>query len=301
MLRQFVSIKTYFRDTYRIARYIMNNAFRTAALMTVLIVLFALVGQALGGQQGMILAFLFAIGMNFFGYWFSDRIVLKMYKAKEVTATEAPELFEMVDRLRQAANLPMPKVYVIPSDQPNAFATGRNPANSAVAVTSGIVRLLSRAELEGVIAHELAHIQNRDILTSTIAATLASAITIIARFAFFFGGRDRGNAIAAILMLILAPIAAMLIQMAISRAREYAADRDGALICGNPRALADALARLQSGAAARPMEQASPGTAHMFIVNPFAGRAAGFGKLFSTHPPMEERIRRLMQLDERGY
>jgi heat shock protein HtpX len=280
----------------------MNNTFRTAALMAVMIVLFALIGQALGGQQGMILAFLFAIGMNFFGYWFSDKIVLRMYKATEVSAREAPELFEMVDRLRTQAGMPMPKVYIIPSDQPNAFATGRNPANSAVAVTSGIVRLLTKAELEGVIAHELAHIQNRDILTSTIAATLASAITIIARFAFFFGGdRDRGNAIAGILMLILAPIAAMLIQMAISRAREYAADRDGARICGNPRALADALARLQSGAAARPMEQANPSTAHMFIVNPFAGGMGGVRQLFATHPPTEERIRRLRDLDRSGF
>jgi heat shock protein HtpX len=280
----------------------MNNTFRTAALMAVMIVLFALIGQALGGQQGMILAFLFAIGMNFFGYWFSDKIVLRMYKATEVSAREAPELFEMVDRLRTQAGMPMPKVYIIPSDQPNAFATGRNPANSAVAVTSGIVRLLTKAELEGVIAHELAHIQNRDILTSTIAATLASAITIVARFAFFFGGdRDRGNAIAGILMLILAPIAAMLIQMAISRAREYAADRDGARICGNPRALADALARLQSGAEARPMEQANPSTAHMFIVNPFAGAMGGVRQLFATHPPTEERIRRLRDLDRSGF
>ncbi|MEM8559394.1 MAG: M48 family metalloprotease, partial [Bacteroidota bacterium] len=201
-----------------------SNAFRTAALMAALITLFALIGQALGGSQGLILAFVFAVGMNFFSYWFSDKIVLKMYKGREVTRDEAPELYDMVDRLRQRADLPMPKVYVTPSDQPNAFATGRNPANAAVAVTNGLVRMLSKEELEGVIAHELAHIKNRDILTSTIAATVASAITLLARFAIFIPmGRDNngGGGLQALLMLILAPIAAMLIQMAISRAREF--------------------------------------------------------------------------------
>ncbi|ARA94516.1 MAG: zinc metalloprotease HtpX [Bacteroidetes bacterium] len=277
------------------------NGFRTAALMAVLIVLFALAGQAIGGQQGLFIAFGFAVLLNFGSYWFSDKIVLRMYGAHEVDRTTAPELVDMVDRLRQRAGLPMPKVYVIPSEQPNAFATGRSPSHAAVAVTNGIVRLLSREELEGVIAHELAHIQNRDILTSSIAATLASAITLLARFAFFFGGsdRDRGGAVAGLLMLILAPIAAMLIQMAISRTREFAADRDGARICGRPRALANALARLQRGAEAVPME-ANPGTAHMFIVNPFSGMMSGIQKLFSTHPPTEERIERLLELERTG-
>ncbi|MFW5972827.1 MAG: zinc metalloprotease HtpX [Bacteroidota bacterium] len=273
----------------------MNNGIRTAGLMALMIVLFALIGQAIGGQGGMMLAFFIAVAMNFAGYWFSDKIVLKMYRAKEVDRGDAPELYDMVDRLRQRAGLPMPRVFVMPSEQPNAFATGRNPSNSAVAVTNGIARLLSKTELEGVIAHELAHIQNRDILTSTIAATMAAAITLLARFALFFGDRDR-NVIGAIAMMILAPVAAMLIQMAISRAREYAADRDGAAICGNPNALADALARLQSGAERRPMEAANPSTAHMFIVNPFAGAMGGIRSLFSTHPPTEERIRRLREM-----
>jgi heat shock protein HtpX len=265
--------------------------------MAALIVLFALLGQALGGEQGMITAFLFAVMLNFGSYWFSASIVLKMYRAKEVSQDEAPELVEMVDRLRQKAGLPMPRVYVIPSDQPNAFATGRNPANSAVAVTNGIVRLLTKEELEGVIAHELAHIQNRDILTGSIAATIAAAITMLARFALFFGGgdRDRGSAFSAILMMILAPLAAMLIQMAISRSREFAADRDGALICGNPRALATALQRLQSGSERIAME-GSPATAHMFIVNPFAGSMRGIQNLFSTHPSTEQRVQRLMDM-----
>lgn len=265
--------------------------------MAALIVLFALLGQALGGEQGMIIAFLFAVMLNFGSYWFSASIVLKMYRAKEVSHAEAPELVEMVDRLRQKAGLPMPRVYVIPSDQPNAFATGRNPANSAVAVTNGIVRLLTKEELEGVIAHELAHIQNRDILTGSIAATIAAAITMLARFALFFGGgdRDRGSAFSAILMMILAPLAAMLIQMAISRSREFAADRDGALICGNPRALASALQRLQSGSERIAMA-GSPATAHMFIVNPFAGSMRGIQNLFSTHPSTEQRVQRLMDM-----
>jgi heat shock protein HtpX len=279
----------------------MNNAIRTAALMAVLIVLFALIGRAIGGEQGMILAFGIAVAMNFASYWFSDKIVLRMYRAQEVGRQEAPELYEMVDRLRQRAQLPMPKLYVIPSNQPNAFATGRNPSHAAVAVTNGIVRLLGKEELEGVIAHELAHVKNRDILTSSIAATIAAAITLLARFALFFGGgdRDRGNIFSTLLMLILAPIAAMLIQMAISRAREYAADRDGAAICGKPRALANALGRLQQGAAQIPME-ANPSTAHMFIVNPFSGALQGIRQLFSTHPPTEERIRRLLELERVG-
>ncbi len=277
----------------------MINSVRTAALMAFLIVLFALIGQSIGGSSGMTIAFVVAIAMNAGSYWFSDKIVLKMYRASEVTASEAPELYEMVDRLRQRADLPMPKVYVIPSDQPNAFATGRNPEHSAVAVTNGIVRLLSPVEFEGVIGHELAHIKNRDILTSTIAATIASAITMLARFAMFFGGGDRDrNALVSLLMLIFAPIAAMIIQMAISRSREFVADRDGAEIAGNPRALANALARLHQGAEAIPMTAGTEATAHMFIVNPFFG---GIGKLFSTHPPMDERIKRLLELERTGF
>ncbi len=272
------------------------NAMRTAALMAALIVLFGLLGGAVGGESGMMIAFGFAVLLNFGSYWFSASIVLKMYRAKEVTASEAPELFEMIDRLRQKAELPMPRVYVIASDQPNAFATGRNPENAAVAVTNGIVRLLSPDELEGVIAHELAHIKHRDILTGSIAATIAAAITLLARTALFFGGgRDRDNVLTSLLMLILAPLAAMMIQMAISRSREFAADRGGAEICGKPEALASALQRLQSGAERIPMN-ANPATAHMFIVNPFAGMGGGIRNLFSTHPQTELRIERLMSM-----
>ena len=231
-----------------------------------------------------------------FSYWFSDKIVLKMYRAQEVSEQEAPELFSMVKRLTQKAGLPMPKVYIINQDQPNAFATGRNPAHAAVAVTTGIMRILSREELEGVIGHELAHVQHRDILIGTVAATIAGAISYLAhmaQWAMIFGGRDDddgGNPLAAIVMMIVAPIAAMLIQMAISRSREYAADRGGAKIAGNPQHLADALKKLHMASQRVPMK-AEPATAHMFIVNPLSGR--GFSKLFSTHPPMEERIARL--------
>lgn len=272
------------------------NSVRTAGLMAAMMILFVVIGQMLGGQSGMMLAFLFGIGVNFFSYWFSDKMVLKMYRAKEVERSEAPELYDMVDKLRQNAGLPMPRVFVIPSDQPNAFATGRNPEHAAVAVTNGIVRLLSKQELEGVLAHELAHVKNRDILTGSIAAALATSITMLVRFGMFFGGRDRDNLIGSLLMLILAPIAAMLIQMGISRAREFAADRDGARICGHPKSLASALQRLEHGAEAIPMD-ANPSTAHMFIVNPFAGLKGGLRSLFATHPPTEERIRRLLELD----
>ncbi len=269
--------------------------------MAVMIVLFALIGRALAGPGGMMIAFVFAIGVNFFSYWFSDKIVLKMYRAQEVSEQDAPELVRMVDRLRRRADLPMPRVCIIPKDTPNAFATGRNPDNAVVAVTQGILRTLDRDELEGVIAHELAHIQNRDILTSSIAATLASAITLLARFGFFFGGgRDRGGLLGGLLMLILAPIAAILIQTAISRTREYAADRDGAKISGNPRGLAHALARLSQANERRPMQAGSESTAHLFIVNPFSGGMSGLANLFSTHPPMEERIERLNQMAEQG-
>jgi len=278
----------------------MLNSLRTAALMALLIILFALVGRQLAGPAGLMIAFGIAVALNFASYWFSDKIVLRMYRAQEVNRAQAPELYEIVDRLRQRASLPMPAVYVIPSDQPNAFATGRNPSHAAVAVTNGIVRLLNQAELEGVIAHELAHIKNRDILTSSVAATVTAAVTLLARFGIFFGGgRDRGNAIATLLMLILAPLAAVMIQMAISRSREFAADRDGARISGKPRALAEALARLQQGITRIPMD-ANPSTAHMFIVNPFTGAMNGIRNLFSTHPPVEERIERLMALEQTG-
>lgn len=278
------------------------NMLRTGALMAVMIVLFALIGRALAGPGGMMIAFLVAIGLNFFSYWFSDKIVLKMYGAEEVSRQDAPELVDMVDRLRQRAGLPMPRVCVIPSENPNAFATGRNPDNAVVAVTEGILQMLDRDELEGVIAHELAHVQNRDILISSIAATLASAITLLARFGLFFGGRDRGGLIGSLLMLILAPIAALLIQSAISRTREFAADRDGAQISGNPRGLASALARLQQGAERRPMQAdaRTESTAHMFIVNPFSGAMSGLANLFSTHPPTEERIERLNEIARSG-
>ncbi|MCS7081841.1 MAG: zinc metalloprotease HtpX [Bacteroidetes bacterium] len=275
----------------------MGNVLRTTFLMALLIVLFVLVGQAVGGQTGMTIAFLMALGLNFFGYWFSDKIILYTYGAQPIRREDAPELWDMVERLARRAGLPMPKLYVIPSEQPNAFATGRNPKHAAVAVTNGIVRLLNRRELEGVIAHELAHIRHYDILTGTIAATIAGAITYLAQMAYWLPlgrseEREGANPLAGLLMLILAPLAAMLIQMAISRAREFAADAGGAEICGDPLALASALRKLEAGAQAIPME-ASPATAHLFQVSPFGGMARGILSLFSTHPPTEERIRRL--------
>jgi heat shock protein HtpX len=273
------------------------NTLRTTALMAVMFVLFALIGQALGGTGGMMLAFILAVGMNGVSYWFSSSIVLRMYGAEEVSRAEAPELYDMVDRLRQRANLPMPKVCIVPSDQPNAFATGRNPDNAVVAVTEGIMNTLDQDELAGVIAHELAHIQNRDMLTSTVAATLAAAITLLARFGIFFD-RDQGF-VTSLLMMILAPMAAMLIQMAISRSREYAADRDGAEIAGNPLGLANALRQMEAAASQRPMHNANDATSHMFIVNPFSGHLSGLHKLFSTHPPTEERVARLEKMANR--
>ncbi|MEF8795623.1 MAG: zinc metalloprotease HtpX [Salinivenus sp.] len=271
------------------------NTFRTTALMAVMLVLFALIGQAIAGTGGMILAFVIAMGMNFVSYWYSGSIVLRMYGAEEVSRAEAPELYDMVDRLRRRADLPMPKVCIVPQDQPNAFATGRNPDNAVVAVTRGIMNTLDRDELAGVIAHELAHIKNRDMLTSTVAATMAAAITLLARFGIFFGGRDNGFVVQ-LLMMILAPVAAMLIQMAISRSREYAADRDGAEIAGNPLGLAHALRRMEQAAEQRPMHDANQATSHMFIVNPFSGGLSGLRSLFSTHPPTEERIARLEEM-----
>ncbi len=266
---------------------------RTAMLMAALTVLMILVGQAVGGERGMFGFFIFALLMNFFSYWFSDKIVLMMYHAQPVTEADAPELYSVVRGLVQKAHMPMPKVYIIPDDSPNAFATGRNPNHAAVAATEGILRLLTRQELEGVMGHELSHVRHRDILVSTIASVLAAAITMLSRFALFFGGgRDdrEGNPFAAIAMMIFAPIAAMLIQLAISRSREYMADEGGAELSGNPLYLASALRKLEMGTERIPMA-ANPATANMFIVNPFSAR--GFVRLFSTHPPIEERIERL--------
>jgi heat shock protein HtpX len=275
------------------------NTTKTVLLMTALTVLLVLIGGAFGGRQGMILAFIFAGAMNMFSYWFSDKIVLRMYNAQEATEAEAPMLWAVTHELAVKMNMPMPKVYVIPSDSPNAFATGRNPNHAAVAATEGILRLLTRDELEGVMAHELGHVRNRDILIGTIAATIAGAISMLAnmaQWAMIFGGGRRddregeGGLIGGILMIILAPIAAALIQMAVSRSREYQADASGAKICGNPIWLANALRKLQAGTQRVPLD-ASPATAHMFIVNPLRG--GGLQGLFSTHPPLEDRIARL--------
>lgn len=276
------------------------NTLKTTFLMALLMVIAIAIGS-LFGKGGIMIAFLLAAGMNIFSYWFSDKLVLKMYKAQQVTEAQQPRLYNMVRELAMKAQLPMPKVYVIPNDQPNAFATGRNPENSAVAVTEGIMRNLSENELRGVLGHELAHIKNRDILIGTIAAVFAGAISMLANMAqwaaIFGGGRSSdeegngGGGIGLIVMAILAPIAALLIQMAISRSREYIADSTGARFHGNPHDLANALRKLHTAAQRVPMD-ASPTTAHMFIVNPLFGRH-GFTSLFSTHPPMEERIKRL--------
>jgi heat shock protein HtpX len=274
------------------------NGLRTMTLMVALTLLLVFVGAALGGKNGMTIALIFAFGMNFITYWFSDKIVLKMYRAKQVSEAEAPELLGTVRRLAQKAELPMPKVYIMEQEQPNAFATGRNPKHGAVAVTTGIMKILSREELEGVLAHELAHIKKRDILVGTIAATIAGAISYLAQmaqWAMIFGGRsseegEHGNPIASLVMMIVGPIAAMLVQMAISRSREYGADAGGANISGNPLYLANALKKLQMASRRIPMD-ANPATSHMFIVNPLSG--GGILKLFSTHPPIEERIERL--------
>ena len=274
------------------------NSLKTVALMAALTALLVWAGNAIGGQSGMFIAFGVAMVMNFGSYWFSDKIVLRMYNAREATEREAPELYSMVRQLAQRAQLPMPKVYLIPGEQPNAFATGRNPEHAAVAATEGIMRMLSREELSGVMGHELAHIKNRDILIGTIAATAAGAISMLANMAqwamIFGGGRsdddEGGNPIAGLLMIILAPLAAMLIQMAISRSREYIADADGARLAGNPRYLSSALRKLHNAAQQIPMAAATPATAHMFIVSPLSG---GIASLFSTHPPMEKRIEKL--------
>ena len=277
------------------------NTMKTVFLMTLMMVLLMLVGSLLGGEQGVIMAFVFSLVMNFGAYWFSDKIVLMMYRAKQVTEAEAPRLYSLAARVASQAQLPMPRVYIIPGETPNAFATGRDPNHAAVAATEGILKTLSDDELEGVLAHEFAHIKHRDILTGTIVATMVGTITFIARMAgwsmmFAGGGRDRrdSNGLAELLLLILAPIAAVLVQLAISRSREFAADEGAARISGRPLSLANALQKLERGVAALPMANASPASAHMFIVNPLSGK--GVFKLFSTHPPVSERIERLQKL-----
>jgi heat shock protein HtpX len=280
----------------------MNNALKTTALLGLLTGLLVLIGGYFGGTQGMGIAFVLAFLMNFGSYWFSDRIVLAMYGAQAVTEAEAPDLYRIVRGLAQRAHMPMPRIYIIPTETPNAFATGRNPEHAAVAATQGILRVLNEEELEGVLSHELAHVRNRDTLISTVAATLAGVIVMLARMAMwmpFFGGggrdeEDRGGGMLGFLFLaILAPIAAMLIQLAISRSREFQADESGAQLSHKPYALASALQKLEVAANRLPMD-ANPATSHLFIVNPLRGNA--LFRLFSTHPPIEERIARLRAL-----
>ncbi|HET9334197.1 MAG TPA: zinc metalloprotease HtpX [Gemmatimonadota bacterium] len=271
------------------------NMLKTVVLMTVLTVGLVLVGGAFGGRGGMVTALVIAAAMNFGSYFFSDKLVLRMYRAREVTRAEAPGLYDVVETLSRRAGLPMPRVAIIPGEQPNAFATGRNPEHAVVAATEGILRILDRDEIEGVMAHELAHVRHRDMLISSVAATLAGAIMVLARFGLFFGGgdRDRGGGALAILLVVLAPLAAMIVQAAISRSREFAADAGGAEISGKPRALASALQKLEAAAKRVPL-QGNPATAHMFIVHPFRG--GGLMKMFSTHPPTEERVARLLEM-----
>ena len=279
----------------------MFNLLKTAVLMAAITALFMAIGSLLGGRQGMMLALVIALGMNFFSYWFSDALVLKMYNAKQVDETSAPQFYRMIQELAHNAQLPMPKVYLIEEDAPNAFATGRNPEHAAVAATTGILRVLTERELRGVMAHELAHVRHRDILISTISATMAGAISMLANFAMFFGGRDSEgrstNPLVGILVMILAPIAASLIQMAISRAREFEADRGGAEISGDPRALASALQKIHRVAQGIPLETAErhPETAQMMIMNPLSG--GGLRGMFSTHPSTEERVERLLAME----
>lgn len=281
-----------------------RNSLRTVFLMTLAAVLFMLVGQVLGGSTGLVIAFVFAMVMNFFSYWKSDKMVLRMYDAQPVDRSSHPQLYGMVEELARKADLPMPSVYIIPQKQPNAFATGRNPENAAVAVTEGIMQALNEDELRAVIAHELAHIQNRDILTQTIVTTVVSALTMLAQFAYFIpiGGSDRGsNPLVALIVLITAPIAATMLQAAISRTREYEADRVGAEICGQPGKLASALQRIEKAAEQIPMnvsDTAMRSTSHMFPVNPFSG--GSFMSLFSTHPDTEDRVERLMHMQNTG-
>ncbi len=274
--------------------------------MTLVMVLLLLVGQLLGGTEGMIYALILSVSLNFLGYWFSDKIVLAMYRARQMSEAEAPRLFALVHSLASRAQLPMPKVYIIPSATPNAFATGRSPNHAAVAVTEGILNLLTEDELEGVLSHELAHVKHRDILTGTLVATMVGTITFVARMAgwsmLFFGGRDdrKGSSVLAELFLIIvAPIAAVLIQLAISRSREFAADEGGSRISMKPLSLANALRKLERGVERIPMVNANPASAHLFIVNPLRG--GGILSLFSTHPPLEARIERLEKLAMGGF
>ncbi|MEJ2101745.1 MAG: zinc metalloprotease HtpX [Desulfobacterales bacterium] len=280
----------------------MGNQVRTTILLAVMTALILWIGQIMGGRQGMTIALVLAAGMNFFSYWYSDKIVLKMYRAQEVDRSQAPELYEIVQTLSRSAGLPMPKLFIVPSETPNAFATGRNPEHAVVAVTQGLLKIMDRDELSGVLAHELAHVKNRDILIGSIAATMAGAIMVLASMArwsaiFGWGGRSDdeggGGAIGLIAMSILAPLAAMIIQMAISRSREYLADSSGSRFAGSSEGLARALEKLGRFSKKLPMH-ASPSTAHMFTVNPLSGKS--LMSLFSTHPPLEERIARL-----RGY
>ena len=276
------------------------NTLKTVFLMTAMMMLFLLVGGLLGGRSGLIIAFIFALAMNFGSYWFSDKIVLKMYRAKEVTQESAPKFYELVKHLTENANLPMPKVYIIDDQTPNAFATGRDPEHAAVCATTGILQGLNNDELAGVLSHELAHVKHRDILTGTIAATLVGTITFIAQmagWAMMFTGRAGSrddDGLAGLFLIILSPIAATLLQLAISRSREFAADEGGAKISGQPLALASALQKISGANQIKPVNNVGPATAHMFIVNPLRG--GGVMKLFSTHPPVEERIKRLQEI-----
>lgn len=275
------------------------NTLKTVFLMTLMMVLFLFVGNMLGGRGGMMIAFVIALVMNFGSYWFSDKIVLKMYRAKPLERNTAPKIFSLVENLTVRAGLPMPKLYAVEDPTPNAFATGRNPANSAVVVTTGILRILNTDELEGVLAHELAHIKNKDILIGSVVATFVGTISFVAQmaqWAYFFGrgGDDNDNWIASLLMIILAPIVATLIQLGISRSREYLADESGARYATNPFGLASALEKLSSANQIKGVNHSEPATAHMFIVNPLSGKS--FMKLFSTHPPIEERVRRLRSM-----
>src|SRR5215468_9019659 len=276
----------------------LGNWFKTGLLMAAIMALFGVVGAMIGGGQGMLFALGLGALMNFWAYWFSDKMVLRLYRAREVDQASAPLLYGTVKELAGRAGLPMPRVYLIDEAQPNAFATGRDPEHAAVAATTGILELLTARELRGVLGHELSHVKHRDILTSTITASIAGAISTLAQFGMFFGGRDddNRNPLVAVLVLILAPIAAMLIQLAISRGREYEADRGGAEISGDPRALADALAKIDRYAKGLPLEtaEAHPATAQMMIINPLSG--GGLSGLFATHPPTEERIRRLLAM-----
>jgi heat shock protein HtpX len=279
----------------------MTNSLKTILLMALMMGMLLFIGDMMGGEQGLWMAFIFSLLMNFGMYWFSSKIVLMSYRAKEVTESDAPKLYGIVRRLAAQAQLPMPKVFIIPGETPNAFATGRNPEHAVVAATEGILRILSDDELEGVIAHELAHVKHRDILIATLVASMAGTITFVARMAMYasmFGGgsrdRENSNPLGQILLIILAPIAAMLIQFAVSRSREFAADEGGAQISQRPLSLANALRKLERGVEQIPMTNAGTATAHMFIVNPLFG--GGITKLFSTHPPTEERIARLEQI-----